>query len=66
MSTHICKFCKTNFPTFRDLKIHCETDHPDRYKAVAEWIGRTVTPRLEQFEKLAAEGMIGAKETQDG
>ena len=61
----ICKFCKTQQPDFRQLKIHCEDEHFHEYRKVSEWIGKTVSPRLETFEKLAAEGMIGAQETGD-
>jgi hypothetical protein len=32
---------------------------------VESWIGKTVSPRLETLEKLAREGMIGAREQPD-
>jgi hypothetical protein len=61
----ICKFCKQPFLDFAELKFHCEMDHPADYVAVERWIGKSVVPRLESFEKLAAEQMIGAKETHE-
>ena len=58
----LCKFCKREHPNFRSLRIHCEIEHRSEYVAIEEWIGRTVKPRLQTFERLAQEGMLGHRE----
>lgn len=61
-----CKFCKKTFTKHFELKLHSELEHPDEYFAVQKWLDRTIQPRLQTYEKLAAEGMLGAKESPDG
>ena len=59
----ICKFCKGDFPNHPELRLHCELEHPMQFFAIQKWLDRTTNPRLQTYEKLAAEGMVGAKES---
>ena len=63
MPKNVCRFCKAQLATWRDLRIHCHVEHSTEYKQVEQWLGRTVLPRLESFEKLAKEGLEGHKAT---
>lgn len=66
MAVHRCKFCKQDWPTYRELRHHCEDEHSTEFLQVAQWLGNTVQPRLEQFEKLANEGLSGNRESNTG
>lgn len=60
-----CKFCPSQFTLYSDLKSHVEFEHAQEYARVQAWLGKTVHPKLETYEKLAAEGMVGAQESND-
>jgi DNA relaxase NicK len=57
-----CKFCKSPFESYRELRFHCAVEHQAEFHKVTEWLGKTVQPKLEVLEKLAAEGMVGHAE----
>lgn len=60
-----CRFCPAILGSFRQLKHHCELEHNEEYTRVAMWVGKTVTPKIETYERLAAEGLIGFRERKD-
>jgi 3-methyladenine DNA glycosylase AlkC len=55
----VCKFCKAEFASWPLLKKHCHLDHFAEFKQIEKWLNKTVTPKIESFEKLAEEGMDG-------
>lgn len=57
-----CRFCPATPKSHRELRSHCELSHPDDFAKVMGWLAKTMQPKLETFEKLAEEGMLGAKE----
>lgn len=61
---HRCKFCPLWKTGYAALKRHVELDHPDEFGKVTAWLGRTVDPKLEQFERKAAEGLRGPGKTE--
>ena len=62
MSLHRCRVCRSDYPTYRELRHHAEDDHPDYFLEVSRWLGRSVTPRIEQLERIASEGLTGYRE----
>lgn len=65
MPLHRCKFCRHDYPSYRELRRHSEEEHPQEFARVSQWLGKSVQPRLEQFEKVASEGLIGHREQHD-
>ena len=59
---HRCRFCKDDFPSYRDLRRHVEDAHSTEFLAVSQWLGKEVQPRIEQLEKIANEGLLGYRE----
>jgi hypothetical protein len=53
----ICKFCKQSQPDFVELQLHCEIEHNQEYKAIQQWLGKTVEPKLKALEAIAREGL---------
>ena len=62
---HKCKFCPRHFPSYRAARHHVEEDHPQEFLKVAQWLGKTVDPVLQHYEKLAQEGMTGHRERKE-
>lgn len=59
---HKCKFCSHHFASYRVLRHHAADQHPVEFALVTQWLGKVVDTKIEQFEKIAHEGLIGHNE----
>jgi hypothetical protein len=64
-SRNPCRFCKATFTNFNTLKEHVQDYHPQDYRRVRLYLGDT-EQKLATEEILAAQGMIGHRETKNG
>lgn len=60
--THKCKFCSHHFASYRLLRHHAELDHPVEFTLVSQWLGKVTDVKIEQYEKIAHEGLFGHTE----
>lgn len=60
-----CKFCKAQLTSQRELRFHCEFEHQAEYTKIQSWLGKSVWLRLQSYERLAKQGMLGHKEVKN-
>lgn len=54
----LCKFCKQPKSDFRELRFHCQLEHPQQFQQVYNWLGETVDFKLRILEEQV-KGSLG-------